>query len=147
MHRGALSRVHRPSSLIRHADGGLANTLLPIGNIKIGQDGIFIRFDATENAQPDADKGTFSSSSSSSLLLSRGSKPNAQDLVLDIRWSQVMKSDVLTDSVLALSLVLTPEQASLSRQLWTIGAQQTVELVLAPCPSSEILRLLMERKV
>ena len=69
-----------------------------------------------------------------------------EDIVLVLEWGQITRSDVLTDSVLALSLVLTSAQAQQTRQFWTVDQSMVVELLIAPCPAAEMLTLLMERK-
>ena len=75
---------------MRHTDGGLANTLLLIGNVKIGFDGIYLRFDATDSG----------GNSEHMIRNTQG------DYICYIGWSQVVKSEVITPAVLTMTILL-----------------------------------------
>ena len=90
-----MSRNYRISSPMRHTDGGLANTLLLIGNMKIGFDGIYLRFDATESGERSNNGG-------------RRVFYNTQgdDYICYISWSQVVKSERLSPATLTMTILL-----------------------------------------
>ena len=92
--RGSLSRAYRISSPMRHTDGGLANTLLLIGNMKIGYNGIFLRFDATDNIRKH--KGTDP----------MHSRNDQSDYICHIAWSQVVKSERVSTAALSMTILL-----------------------------------------